>query len=239
MKSVAVSTGKSARSLMATGLKALGIPVKGQTRNLGIDYAPGKRARRKVALMARWGQVRKKAKRCRMLGTRAALVIGRTALVLAISYGAACSGVATGFLHDLRTMIAELGGPMRGRSTTARLAMLQMDPAFPLILAPLWAWWRAVWEEALPREVLADALRRATRNARSAGHIAHACAEGGAGAFVSSMARLGWRVVAVDTYIMANGVPCARSISFLVFSVSLLFHNLKVSKEIISCPAQT
>ena len=55
VKSVAVSTGKSARSLMVTGLKALGIPVKGQTRNLGIDYAPGKRARRIVVLMARWG----------------------------------------------------------------------------------------------------------------------------------------------------------------------------------------
>ena len=206
VKSVAVSTSRKARELMATGLRALGILVKGHTRNLGVDYTPGKKARKKVVLMNRWKQVKNKAKRCRMVGKEAATVVGRSALVPAISYGASCSGVATGFLHDLRTMMAELGGPMKGRSTTARLALAGTDPSFPLVLAPLQAWWKAAWEDLLPREVLASALRRAARNAREAGHLMHAHAEGGAGAFVSAMARIGWRAISVDTYLLASGI---------------------------------
>ena len=207
VKSVAVSSCRSARRLMATGLKALGIPVRGQTRNLGVDYAPGRRARKKVVLLSRWRHVRAKAKRSKMVGAVGASVVGRAALLPAISYGASCSGAAIGFLHDVRTVMAELGGPMKGRSTTARLALSRMDPAFPLVMAPLQAWWKAVWEEVLPRDVLANALRRAARNARGASHLAHACAEGGARAFVSSMARVGWRAVVVDTLIYSPMAP--------------------------------
>ena len=206
VKSVAVSSSKVTRKSMATGLRALGVPVKGQVRNLGIDYAPGKRARKRVVLLSRWKQVKKKAKRCRMIGTTAATEVGRSALIPAVTYGAACASTATGFMNDLRGVMAELGGPMKGRSTTARLALSGTDPAFHLVLGPLQAWWKAVWEESLPREVLEAALRRAARNARNAGHLAHACAEGGAGAFISSMSRIGWRAVAIDRYITSKGV---------------------------------
>ena len=102
--------------------------------------------------------------------------------------------------------MAELGGPMRGRSTIARLALAGTDPSFPLVLAPHQAWWKAAWEDLLPREVLACAPRRAARNAREAGHLMHAHAEGGVGAFVSAMARIGWRAILVDTYLLASGI---------------------------------
>ena len=133
VKSVAVSSCADTRKLMTTGLKALGIPVKGQTRNVGVDCAPGKRARKRVVLLSRWKQVKMKAKRCRMIGPAGASVVGRAALIPAVSYGASCASVATGFLKDIRAVMAELGGPMKGRSTTAKLAVSSMDPVFPLV----------------------------------------------------------------------------------------------------------
>ena len=107
VKSVAVSSCASTRKLMTTGFKALGIPVRGQTRNLGVDHAPGKRARRRVVLMSRWKQVKIKAKRCRMIGSAGASVVGRIALLPAVSYGASCSSVASGFLKDLKVIMVE------------------------------------------------------------------------------------------------------------------------------------
>ena len=191
VKSVAVASDAGTRKLITTGLKALGILVKTQARNLGVDYALGRKAKRKHAWLNRWSKVKAKVKRCKQIGPVAASMIGRTALIPAVSYGASCASVATGLLSDIRGVIASLHGPMNGRSTTARLSIRGMDLAFPLVLAPLWAGRRAVWTEALPRDVLEAALRRASRNARNAGHLIHACAEGGAGAFISSLSRVG------------------------------------------------
>ena len=54
IKSLALASSPGARALLTIGMRALGIPVKNQTRNLGVDYAPGRRARRKVVLLTSW-----------------------------------------------------------------------------------------------------------------------------------------------------------------------------------------
>ena len=84
-KSLALASSQGARRLLTIGMRALGILVKNQTRNLGVDYAPGRRAKRKVVLLTKWQKVRTKAKRSKRMGTMAATSVGRTALIPAIT----------------------------------------------------------------------------------------------------------------------------------------------------------
>ena len=110
VKSVAVASSDEARRLLVTGMRALGIPVRQHTRNLGVDYAPGRRSQRRSVLSSRWVKVRAKVKRSRKIGSRAAGVVGRTALLPAATYGASCTGVPKGMLTSMRSALARMHG---------------------------------------------------------------------------------------------------------------------------------
>ena len=205
VKSVAVASNAETRALLSTGMRALGIPIRHHVRNLGVDYAPGRRRHKRNVQLSRWAKVRSKVKRGCRLGARAAATVGRTALAPAVTYGTACTGMPTGLLSGIRSAMASMHGPMRGRSVTARLALRRNDPVFPVVLAPLWAWWRAAWEGTLPDDILEAALKGATRAMETAGHLRHSALEGGAAAFLSSLERVRWKPVGPGRFLLANG----------------------------------
>ena len=207
VKSVAMASSREARQLLLTGMRALGILVLEHARNLGVDYAPGKRSHRRGVLLSRWAKVKAKVKRCRKIGSKAAGVVARTALLPAAAYGTSCTGIPKSVLNNMRSAMAGMHGPMNGRSTTARLAVHQEDPTYPVVLSPLWAWWRAAWESTLPTEILAAALRRAEKSIETAGHLAHSAVEGGAGAYLSSLKRIKWSCKGLNTVLRADGTP--------------------------------
>ena len=206
VKSVAMASSPEARRFLTIGMKAMGIPVQRHARNLGVDYGPGVRVKRKVVMLNRWSKVRAKVKRCRKIGAAAAATVGRTALLPALAYGAACTSVPTGLLKDIRGVMAQMYGSMNGRSTTARLAVRATEPSYSLILAPLRAWWKAVWDGILPPDILQAAIRGASRTAEGAGHLRHCSVEGGAGAFLSSLSRIGWRARGIDEVVTVSGL---------------------------------
>ena len=205
VKSVAVASSAETRDLLATGMRALGIPMRTHARNLGVDYAPGRRAKKRFVQRSRWVKVKAKAKRCRRLGARAATVIARTAITPAIAYGSSSTGMPKRMLDSIRGSMASLRGPTRGRSVTARLALSNSDPVYPIVLAPLWAWWRAEWESILPENLLQAALRGAHKTIEASGHLKHSAIGGGAGAFLSSLERVKWKWVGPLRYLTANG----------------------------------
>ena len=101
--------------------------------------------------------------------------------------------------------MASMHGSIRGRSVTARLALRRNDPVFPVVLAPLWAWWRAAWEGILPNDILEAALRGATKAMETSGHLKHSAVEGGAGAFLSALDRVRWKLLGPRRFSLANG----------------------------------
>ena len=96
---------------------------------------------------------------------------------------------------------------MDGRRQLGLSFMIHDDDAsYSLVLARLWAWWKAVWEEMLPTDILQVALRGASRVAEGAGHLVHSDVVGGASAFLSSLVRIGWRAKGVDVVCTASGL---------------------------------
>ena len=198
VKSVAVASTRGARQRLATSMKALGILVKLHTRNLGFDYEPGRRARKRVVMLARWQKVKMKTKKCKKVGHKASLHVTRTALLPALSYGVACTSFPSGLLRDFRGVVAQMAGPLHGRSATARLALRNCEPSFVFVLEPLKAWWKAIWTQILPLSMLTSALSQAEEMAERAGHLHHCHVAGGAGAYLSSLRRIGWKMLGVD-----------------------------------------
>ena len=205
VKSLALATTKEARSLISTGMRSMGIPTRLATNNLGVDYAPGRRMRQKVTMINRWQKVKMKTKRCRRMGKDAAVHISRTALVPSMAYGVECTSMPSGALNDLRGAVAGLLGPLKGRSATARLAIRGCEPSYAIVLAPLKAWWKAWWRGSLPTPILESALLGAEAAAERAGHLEHSNISGGAGAYLSSLKRIGWQARGVAEVITENG----------------------------------
>ena len=113
IESQAVASSQGARGLLTTGMRAMGVPVKNQTRNLGVDNAPGRRARRKVVLLTRWQKVRTKAKRSKRMGKVAATLVEGLPFIPAITYGSACVGFPSALLRS-RAYVANLPRPNEG-----------------------------------------------------------------------------------------------------------------------------
>ena len=107
-KTVALASDRHVAAAMAKGMRKRGIRVKEKVRNLGIDFGAGRaRGRNKRAVLeqrklkvARWIQ---RARRCGWSSRRAVI---RTAVTLAISYGAAVSAVPQGYIRKLRAEAA-------------------------------------------------------------------------------------------------------------------------------------
>ena len=149
-------------------------------------------------MLGRWVKVKTKAKKCKRLGRQAAPHVSRTALIPALTYGVECTSLPNGVLQSLRGVVAELAGPIAGRSTTARLALRGCEPSHQVVLAPLRAWWKAVWRGSLEAQVMEDALKGATFAAEKAGHLIHNNIMGGAGAYLSSLKRIGWHAKGIS-----------------------------------------
>ena len=205
IKSVALASTPEARRSIRTSMRALGIPTRLTTKNLGVDYAQGRRARQRVTMLGRWRKVKTKAKKCVRLGREAALHVSRTALVPSLVYGVECTSLPSGVLQGLRGVVAEMAGPINGRSTTARLAMRSCEPAYSVILAPLRAWWKALWRNSLPRSTMEAAFHGAADAAQQAGHLVHSNVAGGAGAYLSSLKRIGWQAQDISSIITEKG----------------------------------
>ena len=201
VKSVALGSTHLARRRLTTSMKALGIPVVKHTKNLGVDYAPGTLARRRLVLASRWKKVKNKGKRARKLGKFGGTLVARTGLLPALCYGTSSTGMPATILAQFRTLVAGTAGPMRGRSATARLAMLNCDPAFTIVLAPLRAWWTAVWDDMLPLEVMEKAFFAA--KVRMSNHEdPQQAVIGGASAYLASVAKLGWVATSINSVIV-------------------------------------
>ena len=186
-KSEAATSSVLLCSRIATGMKRLGIRVRGKVKHLGVAFRPGgNRARSSV----RWIGEASRRKRVSRMGKRLGGHIARTAVVLAVTYGCALSPMPRRVMRGLRAVVANTGAKRKGvRSTAARLAVCKSDPAMIVATKAVMAWWKAVWSGTVTATELALAWRAtdATGKGKPAARNL-----GVAGAYVEALASAEW-----------------------------------------------
>ena len=203
-KSIALASTPAARRRLATSTRAMGIPVKRKVKNLGVDYGPGSRTGKRVIMLSRWAKVKDKAYRVKKLGKLGAPRVFNTGLLASVRYGVSLTGVTDSLLHGLRSLAASTYGNFGGASTTGRLALRSADPAVPLLCSPVKAWLTAIWERSLDAETLRCALTAAQASIMGSNNP-HTAVQGGAGAYVAALLRVGWKASAIDVIVDQQG----------------------------------
>ena len=136
-KSIALASTPSARRRLATSTRAMGIPVRRKTKNLGVDFGPGSRVGKRITMLSRWAKAKERACRVRKLGKAAAPRVFATGPLASVRYGSSLTGVTETLLSAIRSVAASTYGKLNGRSTTVRLALRDADPAVPLMTSPV------------------------------------------------------------------------------------------------------
>ena len=199
-KSIALASTPSARKRLATSTRAMGIPVRRKTKNLGVDFGPGSKVGKRTIMLGRWAKARERTCRARKLGKAAAPGVFSTGPLASVRYGSSLTGVTETLLSGIRSVAASTFGNQKGRSTTVRLALRKADLAVPLMRSPVKAWLTAVWDRSLDADTLRGALTAAQAAALRGGNP-HAAVQGGAGAYVAALFRVGWRAPSIDVVV--------------------------------------
>ena len=199
-KSIALASTPAARRRLSTSTRAMGIPVRRRAKNLGVDYGPGSKIGKRIVMLSRWAKAKEKAGRVQKLGRTGAPRVFSTGLLASVRYGASLTGVTNSLLNEVRSLAAFTYGKLGGRSTTGRLALRKADPAIPLLGAPVKAWLTAVWNRSLDSDTLQCALTAAQAGLLK-GNNPHTAVQGGAGAYVAALVRVGWKAPAVDVIV--------------------------------------
>ena len=154
-KTVAVVPSALARAVRP-GQKAMGVKTVGHTKWLGIDYTAGARAQRKV-LNTRLKKVCSRAARMRRRGARGGTHMVKTGGVPALRYGVIKDGATKGMISKVRRLAGTMRGKTKGRSLFGRLTLTKYGPGADLILAPLIAWAKGMWDNVGTKTTLEQA----------------------------------------------------------------------------------
>ncbi len=204
-KSVAVASTRRMRRLLMPMLKKVGLRMVTRTKLLGVDYCPGPASGpRRPAQAKRWSKVYARRGRVRRLGAVGGRHVTITGAVPGARYGASVTGVSCVMVRQLGTMAAEVHGRLNGRSVTARLGVRGSDPRFEVLLRPLRAWVEEVWRRELDVDLLQDAWKWAQRTVGLSARPTRA-ATTAAAAYLSTIARLGWKCPSFDAVLTREG----------------------------------
>ncbi len=204
-KSVAVAGSAAVRRLMRTSMRALGFHVQPRAKNLGVDYAPRARVRKREVQQTRRRQQQARRARIRRLPAAAAVRVNRTGTRPARMYGAAVAGIADAYMSQIRAEAAEMHGESRGRSTTMRLAARRDDPALQYYMRVIGMWAAMIWSRRMPDDIMQDAWKHAMVTVGLA-EQPHTATTGGAGVMVTVLRDLGWAFPAFHAVRTADGV---------------------------------
>ena len=173
-KAAVVASSQKLAQNIRTKLGPLGGTTVQATRNLGIDYAPGKCRGAHGRCSARAKRFRQATARrlrlsrvCKVVGLRAKLIFS-SGVASGALYGAEVHGVSNSELLSLqRTAASAMRPTARGRSLAATL-LINGDPTWRATAAPIVRWAKEVWEAAVsvnPRGLSLSELARVWRHA--------------------------------------------------------------------------
>ncbi len=203
-KTVAMGSSREVRGRLAPKMKRLGVGTVRRVRNLGVDFSLGAGLGKRAVQLGRWATAQARAARARRLGPKLGSKIISTSAVPSVTYGASTSGMTDGLLAALRSLVAWAGGKMQWRSTTARLIMDGSDPGMRVVIQPIIDWAEAWWDGTVGHEEMTAAWLHAIKTVGIAARP-NVVIAGGAGTFVASLRRLGWRTPSPDSVITAKG----------------------------------
>ncbi len=158
-KSVAIGSSSTSRRRLTTSMGCLGMLVKSKVKHLGVDYHPGAKRAYNSVHIARWKKFLGRKARYRKLKCRGGAHVARTGLVPAARYGASLTGVGDAQLRSLATAAAEVRGTLRGRSSTARLAVHREDPRPSINIKPIMEYVNTPWNRDMAVDVMDDAWK--------------------------------------------------------------------------------
>ena len=193
------------------GQRAIGVKTVSHTKWLGIDYTAGARAQRKV-LNARLSKVCSRAARMKRMGARGGTHMLKTGGVPALRFGVIKDGATKGMISKVRKLAGTMRGKTKRRSLFARLTLTKYDPGSDLILAPLVAWAKGLWDNLVPKTAMKEAW---THGLGTVG-LSTDCGKvyGAAGAAVIAINRLGWKFSRFDAVTTRSGtVLSLRAVS--------------------------
>ena len=205
-KTVAIASSRKLRMQVRQRVGKYGVRVGRSTKNLGVDFTLGPRARKGGCTVAkeRWRAAGRVVGRVRRLGRRAAVHVTNTGLMPSIKYGATITGVSDGALGAWRKLAASMYGDTRGRSITARLAVMKADPAREVVKQAIMAWVNAWWDGDMDQEDMEAAWRYAIKTVGMSARPNQAV-EGGAGAYFAALRRVGWQAPSVHAVRTRDG----------------------------------
>ena len=204
-KGFLVASNKELKQDCACWAESLGIELRSESTQLGVDSAAGRVIKREKQLKrfckarCRVGKVKSLSKQ----GARTSAVAKR-GLTPAMSYGAMCVGVPPTLTNLARTSVsAALGGSAVGKDRTLRLWLNDADPLMDFTLKPIHKWARAAWDDDSCKTRMTRVWRRAL--SRGANKNPWKCIRGPGSALWATLSRLGWKWPAPFTFLTANG----------------------------------
>ena len=123
--------------------------------------------------------------------------------VHALRFGVIKDGATKGMISRVRKLAGTMRGKTKGRSLFARLTLTKYDPGSDLILAPLMAWAKGLWDGLVPKTDLKEAWSRGMKTvgvSTDSGRV-----HGAAGAAVIAVNRLGWKFSRFDAVTTRGG----------------------------------
>ena len=155
-KSIGIASSKEARKKTAPSLKALGIATGKVCEHLGIDFQTGSRlVRAKQAARIRSVQARM-GRFVRLGKTAGPRVFGKGGFP-AMRHGADVVGITLTTMKTINRMTAmTFSSSVVGRSNFAHFKLTGCNPGHIMFLDPLVTWTRAIWDEAVQANELAD-----------------------------------------------------------------------------------
>ena len=178
------------------------------TKNLGVDFAAGKRCKYTVR-SERIKKLVHRVRRCKALraaGARTTLLT-RTGIVPAGTYGVKVTGIPDRQLLQLRRHVRNATVPRTaGRDLTVDLALLgrDVDPAYVCNREPILMWLRCCWDRVVPVEWTAIAFDMAKQEVWGASNP-WSKVRGPAGAVIATLKRIGWQPTTVTRWTDETG----------------------------------
>ncbi len=202
-KTVALGSSTSVRRKLGKRMGKMGISTVRAAKNLGVDFSLGRLGVRTVQL-GRLALAQARARRAARLGGRLGSLVVTGSAIPSVTYGVAATGMSDGVLASLRSLVAAAKGKMRGRSTSARLAMDGNDPGLAVVVQPVLDWVSSWWDCLLDHDDMMEAWKYAVKHVGLAPRP-NLAVQGGAGAFVAGLRRLGWKTPSPDSVITRDG----------------------------------
>jgi hypothetical protein len=224
-KTLVITNSKESARAVSSSVKRLKGSVVRSGRNLGVDFAAGKRSsgavrkRRLLAVLQRIPRLK------RLMKARASTVrIVRCGLLPAATYGVGVTGISDGDLRSLRVTARKgVVDNLAGRSLTVDLMLFgdRFDPAYVCNRAPIVMWLTALWNAWIPRSALLRSMVTAIRVVQDA-ERPWLLVDGPSAAVIATFKRIGWFAISPIVWrthrgdVISIDLLCPRSVGVLV-----------------------